>query len=756
MNIHPVLRLAGILPLVGAATAVGDSFVVDAASPSVGGAPDVWNDPLPSPPGLSLAALGLVPGDRIDAMSDGNDPLNVLVHGHHDHLFSVARAAVGDTGTGVEAERLSDTAPPGGVNGHPADIFLHIHGSASNVLAPASTGLGWSAIGGDETNAGLVTTVTIPPGDDVVAYELTTMSSGGTPPSEVYFSLAPGSPTLATLGAGPADILAVGGAFGAGPVIFATEASLLIGPGPGFSADIDALSLEVSPGVPAPTLVRAQFSMTAASATGWTTSNGDIVDSGALVILYDPSVPVSLVAHTPAELGLLANDELDALEATFYMPPPPTPPDFDFQALPELSGGASRANGLYDTYAGGLPVVIGEAREAQGNWRAVIWEDTGAGFQASVLPAIDPTMDGKGNDVLVVSEQPVVCVVGASENGGGNLKPVAWERQGAQPWNMTVLPQLGGQEGEDFAVGIGSSGMDSIVSVGWSTDPAGIQKAVAWMSDDLGGWTIVALPELPGPQGRAGRAYDVTIVDDEWAGVVGGSEDQMGRTRPVLWQELPGGGFVLIELPLLEGDEGEAVAVSDCTQSGSCGFRPAGGTQPVIVGWSNDTSGNRHSVRWESADGQWIVEDLATLQGLVSSQANGIHDAPLELQQTIVGVSDNGAGLNVATIWMTSGGPAIAVDLNDLVSLPQTVALRDATGIVVGSHDPGLVQIAGWFTARGGAAPVGTRDSHAFLLTSVSPAIPTISQWGAAIMVLLVLASGTIVFGRRRRALGAP
>jgi hypothetical protein len=80
------------------------------------------------------------------------------------------------------------------------------------------------------------------PGDDIDALAIIEDGSGGPSPADViYFSLTPGSPTLAGLGASPADILvtSVGGAPG---VAFPAGAIGLLP-----SDDVDALDLFVIP-----------------------------------------------------------------------------------------------------------------------------------------------------------------------------------------------------------------------------------------------------------------------------------------------------------------------------------------------------------------------------------------------------------------------------------------------------------------------------------------------------------------------------
>jgi hypothetical protein len=325
-----ILLISGVGGLlITAAPVAADSFVLDPASPTLSAisatSADILNDPasLPGFPviGIPYSALGLQPDDWIDALSDGEDealgevPDPDTGFAGHSHLFAVTRPSAGQVGTGVRLERMGDTVP--GTNpGHPADLFFWEAGVAGNVLAPA--GFGWTAgtTDGDEANAGLRNRIGDIPGDEVCAYDVTTMTSDQTPSFEVYFSLAAGSPTVGTTDPygnviRPGDILAVGGAFGPSPVVFRPYNRL----GLPMTADLDALSLEVGAGPAGPYLVRAEYSVTSATA-GFTLPSGIPVNSGADVIRLEPTgMPVHTVVHTPPVLGLRGDDDLDALES---------------------------------------------------------------------------------------------------------------------------------------------------------------------------------------------------------------------------------------------------------------------------------------------------------------------------------------------------------------------------------------------------------------------------------------------------------
>jgi hypothetical protein len=152
--------------------------------------------PLPDPVrAVSLSALGLVPGDAPTALSFGLDavPTGVL-------FFGVDRSAVGLGGLfppDVDSERTSGAA---------GDIYRSFF-PPNNTLALDGDGLGGSppplGLGLDEGGS---------PIDDLIGFSLCAASTvdpddDGVLDAAIYFSLASGSPSLATLGAGPQDIL---------------------------------------------------------------------------------------------------------------------------------------------------------------------------------------------------------------------------------------------------------------------------------------------------------------------------------------------------------------------------------------------------------------------------------------------------------------------------------------------------------------------------------------------------------------------
>jgi hypothetical protein len=284
----------------------------------------------PAPPVVSIpaAAIGLVVGDEIDALSFGNDPITT----RHQLSFSVDPAAFGLPGTGVAMEVAIGTPPsspiPFGVPKPPeaaGDIFLQtgtVGGPCTNVLAPPGAGYGAGTFTGDESNATWMTPAGIAPADDLDALEYS--DPAVLPPGGIYFSLAPGSPSLIPLGATPGDILY--SPLGGGPVVIAA----LAGAGPATDvalgipgANLDGLNVvAAAPGVIAAGAVAASPCSPAAGVhvVEYSIAPGGAFPPAAVLVRVGPGI--AAVKVTPAGLGLFPTDNLDALEA---IPMPPTP-----------------------------------------------------------------------------------------------------------------------------------------------------------------------------------------------------------------------------------------------------------------------------------------------------------------------------------------------------------------------------------------------------------------------------------------------
>ncbi len=328
LRLHKLVIIGGLF---ATTCAWADSFTLSPGSPTLPGVPALPADILidtpgaapaagPPPPtiGVPFGALGLAAGDVVDAISNGADPVNFPGHLHY---FSVTYPSVGVPGTGVFTESSIADTPPGATPGHASDIFLagSLIPVGTNILAPA--GFGWTlgTTTGDEANTNLINALP----DNVNAYDLSTLVPG----APIYFSLAAGSASLAGLGATPDDILVVGGAFGAVPVLWADgvlDLGLPVG------TDLDALAL-INP-IGAPTLAILAGAAPGTRLVEYSVTSGTAgllpplapVASGADIFGYIAGVAGPVRVHTAGDFGLLTTDDVDALDVDQQTIPEPT------------------------------------------------------------------------------------------------------------------------------------------------------------------------------------------------------------------------------------------------------------------------------------------------------------------------------------------------------------------------------------------------------------------------------------------------
>ena len=351
-----VVYLAASVAVLLPSPIFAETFALDPMSASLPGIPATSSDllrpsaPVPAPPppvmAITAAAMGLLPGDVIDAISYGNDspPGSTLT-------FSVTRPAVGIAPGPFTPDVPSEVlaVPPGFQPEAAGDLFTTLDPTCGvgpgthtqildgngMILPPPLTcyppGL----------TMGLMELLPLPGppfNDDVTAFEWDWPGVGYL--TGIGFSLAPGSPTLAganpllPAGAGPGDVLV---SFPTVPpsaappsiFVFAPVASLgLIGGGPGCAPpvcdDIDALTISfpaggtimfsISPG--SPSIAACAYST--ADALG-----GVVPPIGACAAPFLPAVG----------LDLAVGDDVDALDSfangCAIAPAADVPPDGD-------------------------------------------------------------------------------------------------------------------------------------------------------------------------------------------------------------------------------------------------------------------------------------------------------------------------------------------------------------------------------------------------------------------------------------------
>ena len=247
-------------------------------------------------------ALGLVPEDDIDGLSFGMEP--VFAPGrNYDVEFSVDRAATGSPGTDVFREASASGGPEAASDAF--ETFLPSPPAPPVVPRNRQT---WDGNGSSAPTLQLrEASVDHSLGDNVDALEGTPLlidpNEDGVRDRPVYFSLAPGSPTLAVIGASPADILVCDA-----PTTGPCGASFV----PSVFLAASALGLAATDNLE-------DFSLDAATGdVDFTVSPGSALSPGA--ILKRPGFggcagPSPCQIASPADVGLVGGDNMDALDA---------------------------------------------------------------------------------------------------------------------------------------------------------------------------------------------------------------------------------------------------------------------------------------------------------------------------------------------------------------------------------------------------------------------------------------------------------
>jgi hypothetical protein len=245
-------------------------------------------------------SLGLVPDDDLDGLSFGLEPV-FIPGGNYAMEFSVDRAATGSPGTGV----FTEAAAPGGAEAS-SDVFESFTPAPPPPPLVPRNRQSWDGNGSSAPNLQLrEATPDGHIGDDLDALEgpaaIVDTNGDGVRDLPVYFSLAAGSPTLDALGASPADILVCqpgsSGACGssARPSVFIGYADLGLMAGD----DVEDFVLDAATG-------NVEFTLAAGSAPG--------------AILKRPGFagctgPGPCQVLSPSDVGLLATDDMDALDS---------------------------------------------------------------------------------------------------------------------------------------------------------------------------------------------------------------------------------------------------------------------------------------------------------------------------------------------------------------------------------------------------------------------------------------------------------
>jgi hypothetical protein len=287
------------------------TFSVAPSGPSQLDPADLHDDGNPPPPNIPAASLGLASGDDVDALSYGLDVLDDFedpeAEGSVMVAFSVDPASVGSPNTGVNREATKPTPEAYG-----DEFVTYFQNSNIELVDEQALVLQEGSLGDDlDALTGQPTRQVDPDGNTI-------------PERPVFFSLAPGSPSLTTLGVSPADLLfSQNGSVG----VFALESDLGLVPGD----DVDALCLQKSglpspllrPGVgppapPAPGAAQFDYALFSLAPGSPTLTAIGASPADLLVTDFSPNrpgiiAPPALYAAA-AKLGLLDTDDLDALK----------------------------------------------------------------------------------------------------------------------------------------------------------------------------------------------------------------------------------------------------------------------------------------------------------------------------------------------------------------------------------------------------------------------------------------------------------
>lgn len=247
-------------------------------------------------------SLGLVAQDDLDGLSFGMEAV-FATGGTYALEFSVDRAAAGAPGTGV-----FDEASAAGGREAASDVFEAFDPTPPSPPAVPRNRQAWDGNGSSAPSLQLLERGPDHSlADDLDALEgsprMVDPNGDGVRDLPIYFSLAPGSPTLAAIGASPADLLICAapttGACGTAgaPSIFISHTAL----GLAAADNLEDFNLDAATG---------EVDFTVAPGTSF--AAGAILKRPGFGGCPGPS-PCPIL--TPADLGLLANDNMNALDS---------------------------------------------------------------------------------------------------------------------------------------------------------------------------------------------------------------------------------------------------------------------------------------------------------------------------------------------------------------------------------------------------------------------------------------------------------
>jgi len=203
----------------------------------------------------------------------------------------------------------------------------------------------------------------------------------------------------------------------------------------------------------------------------------------------------------------------------------------------------------------------------------------------------------------------------------------------------------------------------------------------------------------------------------------------LGGTNSIAWDVNMGGQVVGSSFITGGGENAFLWENGTMTDLGSLGL---GGSAAFsindlgeVVGWAQRDSKAYHAFHWKNGQ----MTDLGAVGGVFASSAEAINN-----HGEVVGVAVfEGGGSLHGFVYNPQSGMNLLEDM-----IPPNSGWSDLV--------PRAINNAGWIVGSG-TGPTGNR--HAFLMTPAR-VIPTVSEYGAVVMTLLILTCGTILILRAR------